>query len=125
MAAIITPTEDEVFDALWGWVASLFDPSLAAQIFKGFQNVTSTPLNSYIVVSPGLKQRQDQGRRTYDSTAGTVTNTQHATYSYQVDCYGQSGPDWASIITTTWRSMAACNHPTLRRRAESAKHRQR
>ena len=109
-AATITPSEDTVFDAVWGWVASLFDVSVTPNIFKGFQNITSTPLGSYIVLSPGVAVRQDQIRRTYDSTNGLSLNQRNTTYAYQVDCYGPSGPDFANIVAVAWRTMAACDY---------------
>lgn len=114
MPAILTNSEDQVFDALWGWVASLFDAGTQANIFKGFQNQTSTPLGSYVVIQPGIKLRQDQARRDYvptvpDPTIGVVNVTRGTTYSYQVDCYGQDGANMADIITIAWRSMWACD----------------
>lgn len=109
MAAVITPTEDQVFDAMWAWVVSLFDVSVQPYVFKGFQNMTATPYNSYVVVSPGVKERQDQIRRTYDSANSLVNEQRHTTYAYQVDCYGQAGPDYADIISVAWRSMWACD----------------
>lgn len=109
MAATITPTEDQVFDAMWGWVSSLFSTPDQANIFKGFQNVTSTPLGSYAVISPGIAVRQDQIRREYDAVNGLSLNARHTTYSYQVDCYGPSGPDWSNIIAIAWRTLAACD----------------
>lgn len=110
MTAVLTPSENTVFDAVWGWVASLFDVSVTPNIFKGFQNITSTPLNSYIVLSPGVAVRQDQIRRTYDSTNGLSLNQRNTTYSYQVDCYGPQGPDFANTIAIAWRTMAACDY---------------
>lgn len=110
MAATITPSEDTVFDAIWGWVASLFDASVHPNIFKGFQNITSTPLGSYIVLSPGIAVRQDQIRRTYDSVNDLSLNQRNTTYSYQVDCYGSQGPDFANIVAIAWRTMAACDY---------------
>ena len=109
MAATITPSENTVFDAMWGWVASLFDTLDQANIFKGFQNITSTPYGSYIVISPGVAQRQNQIRRTYDSVNSLVLEQRNTTYAYQVDCYGPNGPDWANIVTIAWRSMWACD----------------
>lgn len=106
---VLAPTEDQVFDALWGWITGLFDVSLAGQIFKGFQNITSTPLQSYIVISPGVAVRQNQIRKTYDNIAGTVANQRNTTYSYQVDCYGPNGPDWSNIISIAWRTMTAAD----------------
>lgn len=113
MAATFTPTENEVFDALWGWIASLFDVGVQDNIFKGFQNATSTPFGSYIVIQPGQKIRQDQATRDYvrevDPRDGFVNIWRHTTYSYQVDCYGQNGADWADIISIAWRSLWACD----------------
>lgn len=105
----LAPSEDKIFDAVWGFIASLFDASLSANIFKGFQNLTSTPLGSYIVISPGIAERQDQGVSTYDSVGGFQNVTRGTTYSYQVDCYGPSGPDWSNIIAIAWRSLWACD----------------
>lgn len=109
MSAVLTPSENQIFDALWSFVSSLFDTSVQANIFKGFQNMTSTPLGSYIVISPGVKVRQDQGDRTYNPTGGLVLNARHTTYSYQVDCYGPDGPDYADIVAIAWRTMYACD----------------
>jgi len=120
MSAALLNTEDQAFDALWGFIASLFDSSYAANIFKGYQNQTATPnqstsgLGSYIVINPGIKQRQDQARRDYvpstlDPTTGVVNVTRGTTYSYQVDCYGQDGANNADIITIAWRSLWACD----------------
>lgn len=108
-AATITPSEDTVFDAMWGWVASLFDAPDQDKVFKGFQNMTSTPYGSYVVVSPGVKVRQNQIQKTYDAANGLVLVERHTIYSYQVDAYGPNGPDWADIITIAWRSMWACD----------------
>lgn len=109
MPATLTPTEDEVFDAVWQWVTSLFDAGDAVNIFKGFQNVTSTPYGSYIVVSPGIAQRQNQLLRDYDSVNELSLNQRNTTYSYQVDCYGPSGPDWATIVSVAWRTLWSCD----------------
>lgn len=106
MTAILTPTEDRVFDAVWGLIASYFDPSDQGAIFKGFQNQTSTPPGgNYAVISPGVKERQNQIERTYDPVLGTQITTQRVTYSYQVDCYGPQGPDWAATIGFAWGTL--------------------
>jgi hypothetical protein len=115
MPAVLINNEDEAFDALWGFVASLFDVTYQPNIFKGFQNQTATPNNttagtgSYVVIQPGIKVRQDQARRDYDATNGLVNVTRGTTYSYQVDCYGQDGANNADIISIAWRSMWACD----------------
>jgi hypothetical protein len=106
VAATLTPTEDQTFDALFGWIALALDlPDDTAQIVKGFQNLVSAPIGSYIVVSPGIMQHQDTGRREYDADAGLYVEERHVTYSYQVDCYGELGPTWASILSVAWRSL--------------------
>jgi len=111
MSAILTPTEDQLFDAIWGFVAALFDVSVQTNIFKGFQNMTSTPPGvSYVVISPGVNERQNQIERDYDPQAGVVNNTRRTTYSYQVDCYGPNGPDYANTIAIAWRTMWACDY---------------
>lgn len=108
--AILTPTEDQIFDAVWGFVDTIFGSTISANIFKGFQNLTSTPLGSYIVISPGVKERQDQIIRNYDPVNLLSNNQRSTTYSYQVDCYGPSGPDYADTVAIAWRSMWACDY---------------
>lgn len=106
VAATITPTEDQTFDALFGWIATALDlPDDTDQIVKGFQNLVAAPTGSYVVISPGIKRDQDTGTRRYDPATGVQVEERHITYSYQVDCYGQLGPDRASILSTAWRSM--------------------
>lgn len=106
VAATITPTEDQTFDALFGWIAAVLDlPDDTDQIVKGFQNLVAAPTGSYVVISPGIKRDQDTGTRRYDGELEMQVEERHITYSYQVDCYGQLGPDRASIISTAWRSL--------------------
>lgn len=105
-AATLTPNEDQTFNALARWVGKVLDlPSNTLQIVKGFQNQTATPTGSYVVISPGLMQRQDFGRKVYDPDNDQVVVGAHNTYSYQVDCYGVLGPTWSSILAVAWRSM--------------------
>lgn len=112
MAAVLTPSEDQVFDAVWQAISALFPPEIAANVFKGFQNMTSTPLDSYVAISPGVNQRQDQIRHDYDPVNQLVLIGRHTTYSYQVDCYGPAGPDYASIISIAWRSGYMADYVT-------------
>lgn len=105
-AATVSPTEDQVFDAVWAWLAAVFDlPDTTDQIVKGYQNLVAVPPGTYVVVSPGIMERQDFSRNRYDPATETVTEEAHSTYSYQVDCYGADGPNWASIIAVAWRTM--------------------
>ena len=105
-AATLTPTEDQTFDALFRWVTKVLDmPYDTLQVIKGFQNLTATPTGSYVVISPGLMQRQDFGRRYYDPDNEQAVQQAHLTYSYQLDCYGAAGPTWASVLSVAWRSM--------------------
>jgi hypothetical protein len=108
--ATLNATEDQIFDALWGFIAALFDPSVQSNIFKGYQNMTSTPLGTYVVLSPGVKIRQNQIVRSYDATAGVMNVERDTEYKYQVDCYGPSAPDYADIIAIAWSSLWACDY---------------
>lgn len=108
-AATLTPTEDQLFDAVWSFVSTLFDPSFSGQIFKGFQNMTATPYDSYVVISPGVKERFNQVSRDYDATNGLSLNLRATQYKYQVDCYGPDANNNADIISGAWRTMWACD----------------
>jgi hypothetical protein len=115
VAAIVTPTEDQIFDTVWAFISGLFDPSLAGQFVKASQNMTSTPLGTYVIIQRGIKVRQDQALHTYALNAGSgVLGTQNvqrgAQYSYQVNTYGPLGPDWADTIVIAWRSMWAADY---------------
>lgn len=111
--AVLAPTEDQTFDAVWAWVASLFDVSIAPQIFKGYQNLTATPYGTYVVISPSVKERLNQGARTYAYTSpaalGTVTQERSTKYSWQVDVYGPQATDWADVISIAWRTNTAAD----------------
>ena len=107
MTATLSITEDQMFDAVWGFVSGLIT---GANVLKGFQNMTSTPLGSYIVVQPGIKQRANQGVRTYDPVALLQQVERDSIYAYQVDCYGPAGPDQADIVSIAWRSLWACDY---------------
>lgn len=110
-AAVLTPTENQIFDAVWGWIDTVFGSTISASIFKGFQNMTATPAGtSYIVISPGVVVRQNQIARSYDSVNGLTLNERDTEYSYQIDCYGPSGPDYANTIAIAWRTLWACDY---------------
>jgi hypothetical protein len=115
MTAVLNLTEDQIFDAVWALIVSYFDPADQGSIFKGFQNQTSTPPGgSYVVISPGINVRQNQLTRGYTYDPLTETGTQDiersTTYSYQVDCYGPKGPDWANTIAIAWNSLWSCDN---------------
>lgn len=106
MTATVTPTEDLVFEALFDYCAKVLAlPDTTDAIVKGYQNLVATPLGSYVVVSPGILQRQDFGRWGYDGDGNTTSVSGHHTYSYQLDCYGPLGAEWAVMLATAWRSM--------------------
>lgn len=106
MSAVLFPTEDQVFDALFGWIASALGlPDDTDQIVKGFQNLVATPLASPVVISPGILQRQDFGRQAHEPVVGKLDLLGHNTYSYQIDCYGPRGAERASIIAGAWRTI--------------------
>lgn len=106
MTATLSPTENQTFDSMFGFIAAVFQlPDDSPQVVKGFQNLVSNPIGTYAVISPGLTVRQDFGRWDYDPAADTTTVVAHNTYSYQVDCYGADGATWASILAATWRTM--------------------
>lgn len=110
-AATLTPTEDQIFDALWGFVDTVFGSAFSANIFKGFQNMTSTPAGvSYIVLSPGVVVRQNQLVRNYDAVNSLTLNERDTEYSYQIDCYGPNGPDYANTLAIAWRTLWACDY---------------
>lgn len=102
-------TEDETFDALWSFIVTLLGEEYIDNIFKGYQNLTATPVGTYAVLSPGIKVRLNQGARTYDAHEGTVSLQRNTEYVYQLDCYGPDAPDWADIVAIAWRSMRACD----------------
>ena len=86
--ATIALSENLVFDALWAWLSALVVTQIpdSDQVFKGFQNTTATATGNYVVLSPGIKTRQDQGRRSYtrdsiDPLTGVVNVERHTTYS--------------------------------------------
>lgn len=116
MTAALGIPEDQVFDAVWQTVTQFFAPAPAVlpPIFKGFQNMTATPAGvSYIVISPGIRVGQDQGRRDYDSVNGLQIIGQHRTYYYQVDCFGANGPIWADMLSAAWKSPWVADYATL------------
>jgi hypothetical protein len=105
-ATTIVPTEDQTFNALFLWVAKVLDlPNNTPQIRKGFQNQVANPKGTYVIISPGIKGEYDFGARRYDADLGQQVVERHVRYSYQLDCYGPNGPDWASILSVAWRSM--------------------
>ena len=76
--------------------------------------MTATPAGvSYIVISPGIRVGQDQGRRDYDSVNGLQIIGQHRTYYYQIDCFGANGPVWADMLSAAWKSPWVADYATL------------
>lgn len=105
-AATLSPNEDQTFDALFRWVTKVLDlPYNTEQVVKWDQNLTATPIGSFVLIAPGIMLRQDRGRRQYDPDNNQVIAEAHQTYSYQVDCYGAAGPTWASVLAAAWDDM--------------------
>ncbi len=105
-AATLSPNEDQTFDALFRWVTKVLDlPYNTEQVMKWDQNLTATPIGSFVLIAPGIMLRQDRGRRQYDPDNNQVIAEAHQTYSYQVDCYGAAGPTWASVLAAAWDDM--------------------
>lgn len=112
MSATLSINENRLFDTVWGWVDALLGPDTGF-VFKGFQNLTATPPGSYVIISPGVKVRFEQGTRDYDPANGLALLGRHTQYAYQVDCYGPLGPDWADTISIAWRSLWSCDQLAL------------
>lgn len=111
MAGLVAPTDDLIFANLFKFAATVIGlPNDTDKTVKGFQNNVAQSTASHVVISPGILQRQDFGRRRFepgpdpDNQTGQIVQQAHITYSWQVDCYGQDGPNWAIMLATAWET---------------------
>jgi len=82
----------------------------AANVIQGLQNRASMPLPGFIVVQAITRHRLRTNIHDYSvASAGDVNIEEGVELAVQIDCYGPSGEDWATILSSTLRDEYGCN----------------
>lgn len=106
MTATVTPTQDTIYTAVRTFILSL----ISCEVVQGLGNGVPMPLNAFIAMTATLQNRLSTNVDSYpDTTASTGSKeiTQATQYSVQIDCYGASSSDWATLITAMFRDEYA------------------
>lgn len=104
MSTTIVNTQFDVFTALGSYLQGIF-PSVP--VVRGLDNNVPMPNTDSIEVTPLYEKRLSTNVRSYDPDAQIVTLRMAAEYTIQVDCYGSTANDKATVLATLWRDDAA------------------
>ncbi len=103
MTYTISITEDQVFTALRNWLLY----AIPGEVIEGVVNRVSTPSGGFVTMTGISKVRLSTNATSYPD-ANTEVNEQSLDFHVQLDVYGDSAGDWATIISTAFRSDQAC-----------------
>lgn len=106
-------TDEQVFTAVR---AFLLDALSGFEIVQGNVNRVPTAKGNFVVMSRTTLTRLGTNTTVYDdqplatpSVVALKIETQPINMAIQLDVYGPSAPDAATVISTAWRSDIACD----------------
>lgn len=103
----VSITESNVLAALRTFILSL----VTCEVIKGLGNRVAMPPNDFIAMTPVMAPPLATNVSTYSDVpgAGTQSIKRSTQYMVQIDCYGATANDRATLISTLLRSEYACN----------------
>jgi hypothetical protein len=111
MAQTVTPTMSQVMTDLVNFVQSVIGSNIP--VIQGIQNRAAAPLPmpGFVVLTPLFQDRLSFNVDTWPTTGSPSTQTQQQSrrMDVQVDCYGPSAGDWASMLSTLFNDEYACD----------------
>ena len=104
----ISITEDNIFTAVRNWLITC----LNGEMVQGWTNRVSTPAGDFVVMSGLVKEVLSSNTRLYEDpvdpeATGFQVNKQSVDYHIQLDVYGPSAGDSASILSAAFHSDRA------------------
>lgn len=105
--ATVSITESNVLTALRTFILSL----VTCEVVKGLGNRVAMPAGDFIAMTPVIAPPLATNVSTYSNVQGAgMQNIERSTqYMVQIDCYGTTAGDRATLISTLLRSEYACN----------------
>lgn len=109
MTFIVSITDDQIFTALKSWIIA----AVAGEAVQGYTNRVSSPKGSFVEMYGLVKTNLSMNMRKFTSpinpvTVGTETERKSIDYTIQLDVYGATASDVATILNvaftaqTTW-----------------------
>ena len=110
-AATISPSQDTVYQAIEAFLTGILPTGMP--VIRGLPNRAAMPSPSpgFVVVQTILVNRLRWNIDTWNTTnpAPTALYAEHGTeVRVQIDCYGASSSDYATMIGTLWRDSYGC-----------------
>lgn len=96
----------QVFTALQAWLADALTLPLAA-IAHEMDNVVPIPQGGFVLMNHVNKHELSTSIQSYNALSQVLSYAKSLDYVLQVDLYGASASDWATIVDTFWRSEEA------------------
>jgi len=104
MSATLLNTQVDVFTALVGFLKGVYPQ---AAVVRALDNNVPMPRENVIVLTPLSAKRLSTNVTTYDADTGLVTLRMPSEYTIQVDCYGDTANDTATMLAVLWRDGVA------------------
>jgi hypothetical protein len=102
MTVTLSITEAQLFQALGDFISG----QVACEVVRGMQNRTSMPPGDFIAMSP--LSLGELARPVVSNTATSATYKQSKQWGVQLDCYGETSLDTASLLVALFRTDYAC-----------------
>lgn len=104
MAYTVTPTEQAVYGALASFIRDVTGLP-AGSVVQGLANRVAMPLPGFITMQSVNFRRLRTNVRTYAAGAdpATVGIEEAREVTVQIDCYGPSSEEWATMLSTLLR----------------------
>jgi hypothetical protein len=110
MPTTVTPVLDDVFTALVAFLQGIVG---TAPVVQGMQNRTAMPLGGFVVVTEILQKALATNTETYTdtltNTPGTRSVRRSTRVDIQIDFYGPTAADWATMSSVLLRDPFACD----------------
>ncbi|OYV46729.1 MAG: hypothetical protein B7X10_04755, partial [Burkholderiales bacterium 21-58-4] len=107
MTATVSPARVDIFTQLRAFILGV----ITCEVVQGLGNGTVMPLGGFIAITPLFQNRLATNVNTYADptpTTGTKDSLQAVRYTVQIDAFGATSSDWATIISTAFRDEYAC-----------------
>jgi hypothetical protein len=103
---VVTPTDSDMYTVL-GNAIMLWLGLDAAHVVQEFNNEVAMPVGPFVGMRFITRKRLDTDLTTWDTTNPAPSQQsieQSVQVTCQIDCYAPNSGDWASILTTLFRS---------------------
>jgi len=109
MSATVSPAQSSVYTVLGNFIVAVLGLA-TSNVVQGYPNRTAMPVGPFVnmTIINAKRLRTNVNRTPAGSDPTTQEIEQGAQLDVQLDVYGPSSGDWATILTTLLRDQVGC-----------------